>query len=91
MNTASKAITVDDVHAYRLVHFPQQVALLYKPGRPVPVPGDAYVAALSHERFHEWFGTTCDATCPHAVMPLPRARVLRRTCWRRFVDWMVGR
>lgn len=77
-------ITEDEVEAYRAVHYPQHVAEAYVPGRrgrPMPVPSDDYVAKLSHERFHEWFGTECDDTCPHR-RSLPTA-VVRRSWWRR--------
>lgn len=78
-------VNADDVYAYRREHFPERVARDYIPGRPVPIPGDDYVAELSHARFHEWFGTRCDDTCPHLryerapdAAPLPVARVVRR-------------
>lgn len=61
-------ITEADVEEYSRVHYPEHIAEAYVPGRrgrPMPIPGDAYVAKLSHERFHEWFGTECDGTCPH--------------------------
>lgn len=73
----AKGITVEQVEAYMLLVFPEHVSRSYLPGRPVAIPGDAYVAALSHERFHEWFGTTCDWRCPHRVDELPVARIAR--------------
>lgn len=80
-------ITEADVEEYRRVHYPHHAAEQYIPGqrgRPPPVPGDNYVAALSHERFHKWFGTVCDETCPHARYELPYARV-RQSWWRRLL------
>lgn len=76
-------IGVADVEAYREVHFPGSIAkrdaFLARGG--VEIPDDGHVAKLSHERFHEWFGTECDETCPHAKHELPAARV-RRPWWR---------
>lgn len=80
-------ITEVDVEEYTRIHYPHHIAEDYVPGRrgrPMPIPGDAYVAALSHDRFHEWFGTVCDETCPHAKHGLPEARV-RRPWWRRWL------
>jgi hypothetical protein len=71
-------ITAEDVEAYRLLTRPEHVARSYRPGIPVAVPGDQYIAALSHTRFHEWFGTACDHRCPHRVDPLPVARARTR-------------
>ncbi len=73
-------ITEADVEEYERVHYPEHIAEDYVPGhrgRPPAVPGNGYVAQLSHERFHDWFGTECDDTCPH---PRPVRRV---PWWRR--------
>jgi hypothetical protein len=42
-----------------------------------PIPGNRYVAHLDHTRFHEWFGTECDDTCPHPPFPV------RAPWWKR--------
>ena len=65
-------ITEADVEEYRRVHYPDHAT-----GREDGFLGDGYVARLTHDRFHEWFGTECDDTCPH---PRPPRRV---TWWRR--------
>lgn len=83
-------ITEEDVERYRLELFPEHVARDGLPGRPVRIPGDRYVAALSHERFHEWFGTECDRHCPHRVDPLPTARALRSGIFSRLFAWVRG-
>lgn len=87
-------ITEEDVEDYTRVHFPEHIAEACVPGqrgRPAPVPGDAYVAKLSHERFHEWFGTECDGTCPHRVHVLPIARISRPSVFRRALAWLWSR
>jgi hypothetical protein len=83
-------ITEADVEEYTRVHYPHHIAEDYVPGRrgrPVAIPGDAYVATLSHERFHDWFGTECDATCPHRRY-LPSASIARRPWWKRLLGWL---
>ena len=80
-------ITAADVEDYTRVHYPELLAEAYVPGRrgrPMPVPDDEYVAALGHERFHEWFGTECDDTCPHRRFMPPR----RTPWWRRLIGWV---
>jgi hypothetical protein len=74
-----------DVEAYREMHYPGSSASRdeFVANGGVEVPGDTYVAALSHDRFHEWFGTECDDTCPHRRL-LPVATV-RRPWWRRLL------
>lgn len=76
-------ISVEDVETYRDVHYPESKAkrdaFLARGG--VEIMGASYVAKLSHEDFHEHYGTECDETCPHRRY-LPAARV-RRSWWRR--------
>lgn len=72
-------ITVAEVAAYREVHYPgsnaKRDAFVAQGG--VEIMGDSYVAKLSHGRFHDWFGTVCDETCPHPKDPP------RMSWWRR--------
>lgn len=77
-------ISVADVEEYAEIHYPGSRAHdAEAAARGIPkVPSDRYVAQLSHERFHEWFGTECDDTCPHP-RPVPAARAGRRPWWRR--------
>lgn len=82
-------VTAGDIDAYRRIHFPESAtrhdAFVAQGG--VVIPGDGYVAKLGHGRFHQWFGTKCDGTCPHLnymrgrdAAPLPYAR-LHRPSW----------
>lgn len=72
-------ITEAEVEAYERVHYPDRVD---RPGAPPPIPGNGYIAKLSHDRFHEWFGTVCDETCPHAKR-LPVVDRMGRPWWQR--------
>lgn len=73
-------ISIADVDSYRELHYPGSRAHRDKAVARgiVAIPGDDYVAALSHERFHDWFGTVCDETCPHPKPP-------PRSWWRRLL------
>ena len=75
-------ITEAEVKEYRRAHYPELAHDDERTDRPPRIPGDGYVAKLSHERFHEWFGTECDGTCPHR-RSLPAAAVRRAPWWRR--------
>ena len=77
-------ITEADVDTYRELHYPGSRAHRDEATARgiVEIPGDGYIAALSHERFHEWFGTVCDETCPHGFVP-PKPRWWRRLFGRR--------
>lgn len=79
-------ITVEEVETYRRVHFPEDAERVYPPGYtpPPPIPGDGFIAQLPHDRFHRWFGTECDDTCPHRRR-LPVAEVVPRSWWRRLL------
>lgn len=79
-------ITVAEVEDYRRIHYPERYTRTYPAGYtpPLPIPGDGYIAALSHDRFHEWFGTECDDTCPHRRY-MPPASVVRPSWWRRLL------
>lgn len=71
-----RLITLEDVKAYRLVHYPNHVD---KPDVPA-IPGDESITTMPHSQFHDYFGTVCDETCPHPK-PLPVARVRRWWFW----------
>ena len=77
-------ISMGDVDKYRELHSPgsRERAALASARGITPIPGDSYVAQLSHERFHEWFGTGCDDTCPHRRDEPPVARTVKP--WWRF-------
>lgn len=79
-------ITVDDVEAYDELHYPgskaKREAFVARGG--VEIMGSSYVAKLSHDDFHEHYGTVCDETCPHARL-IPRAHVTRKPWWRRLL------
>lgn len=81
-------IAETDVDAYRETHYPgsraQRDAFIANGG--VEVCGDGYVAKLSHDRFHLWFGTECDDTCPHR-RHLPAASVRCSSRWKRLLRW----
>lgn len=79
-------ISEADVEAYERVHYPEHFTpeRLARVEGIAKIPGNRYVAGLSHERFHEWFGTECDDTCPHPRPP-PGARLVRRSWWRRLL------
>lgn len=80
-------ITPDDVKRYRQLVAPHHAAGFFKPTGIVPIPGDGYIADLSHEEFHHWFGTECDHICPHRVDPLPVARTNRPGLLARIAAW----
>lgn len=74
-------ISEADVDAYERLHCPEH----FTPERlartkDIPrIPSNRYIAQLDHARFHEWFGTECDDTCPHPPEPI------RRSWWRRLL------
>lgn len=78
-------ISLADVDEYREVHYPGSRArdAEARARGIVAIPGDGYIAQFSHERFHEWFGTECDDTCPHRRR-LP-AEIARRPWWKRLL------
>jgi hypothetical protein len=65
-------ISEADVEAYDRLHYPEH----FTPERIArnadipPIPGNRHIAQLDHARFHEWFGTECDDTCPHPPFPV---------------------
>lgn len=77
-------IAVEDVEAYDELHYPgskaKRDAFIARGG--VEIMGSSYVAKLSHEDFHEHYGTVCDETCPHARL-LPPATLRSRPWWKR--------
>lgn len=82
-------VSLAEVDAYRELHYPGSIARRNEARALgiVEIPGDGYVAALSHQGFHEWFGTECDDTCPHRRSSLPAASVRRKPWWRRWLPW----
>lgn len=87
-------IATADVEEYRRIHYPEFDFVLVGHQTDIPrIPGDEYIAALDHGRFHEWFGTECDATCPHRkrlpIAELPRRQ--RRPWWKRLLGLGASR
>jgi hypothetical protein len=72
-------ISVEDVEVYCELHYPgsraKRDAFLARGG--VEIMGAGYIAKLSHEDFHEHYGTECDDTCPHPRPPK------RESWWKR--------
>lgn len=77
-------ISEADVEAYSEIHYPghnaHRDAFIARGG--VEICGNSYIAKLSHDDFHEHYGTVCDETCPHARL-IPPARLQSRSWWKR--------
>lgn len=69
------------VEQYERIHYPEHFTpeRLERVKHILRIPGNRYVAKLDHARFHDWFGTTCDETCPHPKEPA------RKSWWRRLL------